>query len=61
MMPGNERALRNTCDGGSGKQGNANTHRAALICYPAQRTWRDTLDRLAWEDSRLTFKWDKRY
>ena len=45
----------------SGKQGNTNTHRGALICYSTQRTLSETLDRLAWEDARLTFKWDKRY
>ena len=44
----------------SGKQGNTNTHSGALICYSTQRTFRDTRDRLAWEDARLTFKWDKR-
>ena len=36
-------------------------HRIALIGYSTQRTLRDTLDRLAWEDPRLALKWDKRY
>ena len=32
-----------------------------IIVYSTQTTLRDTLDTLAWEDRRLTFKWDKLY